>query len=57
LRAPINSAIDFADQPEYDRQVASVRAHLGKAAFPTAWAEGQAMTLQQAIDYASGEAF
>ena len=49
LRAPVNSTIDLVDQPEYERQVAIVRAQLDEAAFTAAWAEGQAMTLEQAI--------
>lgn len=41
LRAPVNSAIDLADRPEYERQVALVRAHFDEEAFAAAWAEGQ----------------
>jgi len=52
LRAPVNSAIDLVDQPEYERQLAILRAQLDEAIFTTAWAKGQAMTLQQAIEYA-----
>jgi hypothetical protein len=36
----------------YERLVAEVRAILGAEAFTMAWAEGQAMTLEQAIAYA-----
>jgi tetratricopeptide (TPR) repeat protein len=36
-------------QPEYDRDVAAVRAALGEEAFTTFWAEGRAMTLEQAV--------
>jgi tetratricopeptide (TPR) repeat protein len=36
-------------QPEYDRDVAAVRAALGEEAFTTVWAEGRAMTLEQAV--------
>jgi hypothetical protein len=52
LRSPVNSSIDLVDQPEHERQVAVVRAQLDDAAFTAAWAEGQAMTLDQVIDYA-----
>ena len=52
LRAPVNSSIDLVDQPEYERLVAIVRAELDEAAFTDAWAEGQAMTLEQTIKYA-----
>jgi len=34
---------------DYDRAVASVRAQLDEATFGAAWAEGQALTLEQAI--------
>jgi hypothetical protein len=52
LRAPVNSTIDLVDQPEYERQVAIVRVQLDKAVFTAEWAEGQAMTLEQVIEYA-----
>ena len=35
-----------------DRRMASMRATMGDAAFEAAWAEGRAMTLEQAIEYA-----
>ena len=44
--------IDPGDQPEHDRNIAFVRARLGEAAFEAAWAEGQAMTLDQAVAHA-----
>jgi non-specific serine/threonine protein kinase len=44
--------IDPSDQPEHDRNMALVRAQLGEAAFDAAWAEGQAMTFEQAVAYA-----
>jgi predicted ATPase/DNA-binding CsgD family transcriptional regulator len=44
--------IDPGDQPEHDRNMAFVRAQLGEAAFAAAWAEGQAMTFDQAVAYA-----
>ena len=52
LRAPVDSSINLVDQPEYERQVALVREQLGKTDFTAAWAEGQSMTLHQAIEYA-----
>jgi hypothetical protein len=39
-------------QADYDRRLASTRSGLGEAAFGAAWAEGRAMTLEQAIEYA-----
>jgi non-specific serine/threonine protein kinase len=41
-----------ADQQCYDHHTATTRARLGGAAFAAAWAEGRAMSLDQAIDYA-----
>jgi predicted ATPase/DNA-binding CsgD family transcriptional regulator len=43
------------DQPEVDKYIADVCTQLDEAAFETAWAEGQAMTLEQAVAYALGE--
>jgi non-specific serine/threonine protein kinase len=44
--------IDPSDQPEHDRNMAFVHAQLGEAAFEAAWADGQAMTFDQAVAYA-----
>jgi predicted ATPase/DNA-binding SARP family transcriptional activator len=41
-----------ADAPEYDRSVAEGRAALGEAGFAAAWAEGRAMSVEQAVAYA-----
>jgi predicted ATPase/Tfp pilus assembly protein PilF len=41
-----------SDQADHDQRVASTRAALGDAVFAPAWAEGRAMTLEQAIEYA-----
>ncbi len=38
-----------AERAAYDRRVAVVRAALGEEQFARAWAEGQAMTLEQAV--------
>ncbi len=37
---------------ELDRDLAATRAQLDAAAFEAAWAEGQAMTLEEAMAYA-----
>jgi non-specific serine/threonine protein kinase len=47
-----HAQIDRPDQMEYDRIIARVRAQLDEATFNAAWAEGRAMTLEQAIEYA-----
>ena len=41
-----------SDQECHDQYTATTRARLGEAAFAAAWAGGQAMTLEQAIEYA-----
>jgi non-specific serine/threonine protein kinase len=48
----IGPAANYPDRLEYDRYVAAVRAQLDEAAFAAAWAEGRAMTLEQAIECA-----
>ena len=55
LRAPLDSVIDLVDQPQYERHLALLREQMGETAFAAAWAEGQAMTAEQAVAYASGE--
>lgn len=44
--------MDPSDQKEFNHYVAAVRAQLDKAAFAKAWAEGRAMTTEQAVAYA-----
>ncbi len=44
-----------ADRGEYERSVAAVRSALSEEGYATARAEGQAMTLEQAIAYALEE--
>ncbi len=44
------------EQAAHDKRVASARAALGEGAFAAAWAEGRAMTLGQAIEYALNDA-
>src|SRR5262249_47170936 len=51
-RAATGARTALAPPPEYDRDVAAIRAGLTGEAFEAAWAEGQVMTLQQAIEYA-----
>ncbi len=51
----MGSVIDPVDQPEYERSLASLRAHLGEEKFNTVWAEGRAMTMEQAMAYALEE--
>ena len=48
-------AVTPVDQDAYARDVDAVRAILGEAAFAVAWAEGQALTLEEAIALALEE--
>ncbi len=52
LRETLDLHRSRADQAYHDKRVASTRAALGDVAFDAASAEGQAMTLHQAIEYA-----
>jgi predicted ATPase/DNA-binding SARP family transcriptional activator len=51
----IGAAMWPADQIDYQRNVAAMRAVLGEAAFAAAWAAGRALRLEQAIALAFGE--
>ena len=55
LREAIKLPISTRDQVDYDHHLASARANLGEEAFSTAWATGQAMTLEQVIALALQE--
>ncbi len=54
----LREAIDDRHQPTersaYVRVVATVRAELDEATWEQAWAEGQSMTIEQAVEYALG---
>lgn len=52
LREAIGAPQMPSDRTPHDRAVAALRAALDETAFAAAWAEGQAMTLEQAIRYA-----
>ena len=55
LRTTVGSVMDATDRPDYERMIARLRTALGKQTFTAAWTEGQAMTLEQAIDYTLAE--
>jgi predicted ATPase/DNA-binding SARP family transcriptional activator len=44
--------LDYADHAEYERNLAAVRIQMEDDEFENVWAEGRAMTLEQAIEYA-----
>jgi tetratricopeptide (TPR) repeat protein len=48
-RKVIGAPLPPSEQSRYDATVRAVRRTLGDKAFPAAWAEGQAMTLDQAL--------
>jgi class 3 adenylate cyclase/tetratricopeptide (TPR) repeat protein len=52
LRLSIHLALGPVEQRVYERTVSAAHVALGRGAFEAAWAEGQAMTQEQAIIYA-----
>jgi non-specific serine/threonine protein kinase len=52
LMDSIGRHLELADKADYERNQAAVRSRLPEASFASAWAEGQAMTVEQAIAYA-----
>jgi non-specific serine/threonine protein kinase len=55
-RAAIGAPLPPVERPGHDATVSAVRAALGEATFAAAWAEGQAMPLEQAVAEALGAA-
>jgi non-specific serine/threonine protein kinase len=55
LRESIGSPLPVAARVEHDRFAGGLLDRLGEAAFAAAWAEGRAMTLEQAVAYALQE--
>lgn len=52
MREAIGASLPPVDRADYERNVALARAGLSEKAFAAAWAEGRAMTLEQAVEYA-----
>jgi len=52
LREKIDIPMTAVEHIEYEREVADLRAGMEEKVFTTAWAEGRAMTMDQAIDFA-----
>ena len=51
-----SGAVRYApDRPQYERDLASVRAQLEAGAFTAAWVEGDRLTADQAISFALQE--
>jgi hypothetical protein len=55
LREKINIAMTPQERIEYDREVADLRAGMDEQVFDSAWAQGRAMTMDEAIEYALNE--
>lgn len=55
LRETIGRTIELADRFAHERAVSTVRINVGAELFVAAWAEGQTMPLQEALDYALAE--
>jgi predicted ATPase/DNA-binding SARP family transcriptional activator/Tfp pilus assembly protein PilF len=56
IRKSLGSPLPPGERAQYDQCVTTARADMGEAAFATAWAEGEAMTLEQALEYALARA-
>ena len=52
LRVEIGAPLAPIEQADHDAAVAEARAALGEVAFAAAWDKGQAMTLDEAVEYA-----
>ena len=48
----LGSRLDALERLAFARTVAAAQAALGETAFAVAWAEGRAMTLEEAVAYA-----
>jgi hypothetical protein len=55
LRERINTPMTALERSEYDQHVAALQAQMDEPAFAAAWAEGRALTMEQAVDYALQE--
>ncbi len=53
LREAVESPLTPVERGAYEREAAGLRATLGDARFDEAWAAGQALSLQQAVDEAA----
>jgi len=56
LRVSMGSMIDPVDQLDHDHRIAMLREKLSEESYSAAWNEGRAMTMEQAVAYALGEA-
>jgi len=52
IRASVSSAMDAADRPSYENMLSKIQEAISEDAFTAAWAEGQTMKLEDAVEYA-----
>jgi non-specific serine/threonine protein kinase len=52
LRQAIGAPVPLVERAEVDRNIAATRAQFDEVTFVAAWAEGRAMTMEQAISFA-----
>jgi hypothetical protein len=52
LLSRVEIRLEPAERADFERSVSDVRVRMTAEAFAVAWAEGRAMTLEQAIEYA-----
>ena len=52
LRDAVGTVLPSSDRAEFEQHMSHARAILGGETFAAAWAEGQRMTLEQAVAYA-----
>jgi predicted ATPase len=55
LRKTIGATLHGTDRPDYERSVAAARSQLNETTWEAAWAEGLAMSPEEAAEYALGE--
>ena len=56
LLEAVGAVLDADDRIVYEQGVTSARAQLSEEKFERAWAEGRAMSMERAIEYALEEA-
>ena len=56
LREHVGTVLHFVERNEHEQTVAAIRSALGDERFTEKWAEGRAMTLEDAISYACNSA-
>jgi predicted ATPase len=55
VRAAMNAPLSPSEHTDLEHSIAALRAALGEEGFDAAWADGQALTLEQAVDEALKE--